>query len=535
MTERGARRTGETRKASPRRARRSVAIASPDFRSGRSLRRGRPPLRGAIVAWLAALLLVGCATVTNPVTGEREFTVLSTAEEVRLGQQSAQAVKEQIGLVRAPKLERVVNAIGERLAALSPRQDVSYRFAVADMPEPNAFALPGGWIYVSRGLLTITQSETELANVMGHEVGHVAALHAAQRQTRSTWVGLGTVLGTAAASVLGGGAAAQGAAQLGQVVGAGLIASYSRDQERQADQVGQDLSARGGWDPAGMASFLHTLERWSTLKTGEPRLPTFLDSHPMTSERVQTTRTRAAQISKAERPQVVGSREAFLRTLEGLLVGPDPAEGVVREAAFLHPGLDLWMALAPGWQTVNQPTALASQAPGGEALWILQAQGESGDPRRAAAAWLQQNEVEVLQDSRAPIGDWPAYSLRARGQSQSGPVELRLTWVAHPKLMLRLTGAASPARSDAYAPTFERLARSLRPLTAAERRSITERRLRVVEARAGESLAALSRRTGNAWGLEETAVANGLTVEARLAAGTPVKIAVEQPYRPESS
>ncbi|MDX1649728.1 MAG: M48 family metalloprotease, partial [Myxococcota bacterium] len=162
----------------------------------------RIPRTARTLAALALLALAtACAVVTNPVTGERELTVMSTREEVRLGQQSAEAVREQIGLVEEADVAQLADAIGARLAALSPRQEVQYHFAVADMPEPNAFALPGGWIYVSRGLLAITNSEAELANVMGHEVGHVAALHASQRQTRSAWVGLGTLLGAAAAGL----------------------------------------------------------------------------------------------------------------------------------------------------------------------------------------------------------------------------------------------------------------------------------------------------------------------------------------------
>lgn len=487
--------------------------------------------RAALAAAVLAAVALACATVTNPVTGEREWTVLSTSEEVRMGQQSAEAVREQIGLVEAPEIERMVGAIGARLAALSPRQEVQYRFAVADMPEPNAFALPGGWIYVSRGLLAIANSEAELANVMGHEVGHVAALHAAQRQTRSTWVGLGTLLGTAVAGAAGGGGAAQSVAQLGQVVGAGLIASYSRDQEHQADQVGQQLAARAGWDPAAMASFLRTLERWSTLQTGETRMPSFLDSHPVTSERVQATRARAAQLAAAPQPGVTASHAAYLRTLEGLLLGPDPAEGVIRDDVFLHPGLGLRMALPGGWKAVNQPTALVAQAPAGDAAFALEPQGGPGDPRQAAAAWLQKQPVEVLQSGGTRIGGWSAYQLRARGQTQSGPVDLLVTWVAHPQLMLRLTGLAPTARFDGYASTFRGVTTSLRGLTAAERGRITERRLRVVAARDGEGLAALSRRTGNVWSVDETAVANGLEAGDRLAAGMLVKVAVEQPYR----
>ena len=194
-----------------------------------------------------------------------------------------------------------------RWASASPStrrvETSSYRFHVADMPEPNAFALPGGYIYVSRGLLVIANSEAELANVIGHEIGHVAARHASQRETRSVGVGLLSALGTIVAGVAAGGQAAQAVSQLGQIAGAGLIASYGRDQERQADEVGQQLAAESGWDPGGgVTTSSSTLERQTTLEHGE-RLPSFLDSHPMTSERAQATAARARSLTRDAAPR----------------------------------------------------------------------------------------------------------------------------------------------------------------------------------------------------------------------------------------
>ena len=178
-------------------------------------------------ALLLALLTHGC--VVNPATGERELILMSPQREAELGREAAGQVAKQIGLVEDPALVAYVRAIGARLARLSPRTDVPYRFYIADMPEVNAFALPGGYIYVSRALLALTNSEDELANVIGHELAHVAARHAAQRETRAVGVGLLSMLGAIAAGALGGAEAAQVAGQIGQVAGAGLIASYSRD------------------------------------------------------------------------------------------------------------------------------------------------------------------------------------------------------------------------------------------------------------------------------------------------------------------
>jgi predicted Zn-dependent protease len=408
---------------------------------------------------------------------------------------------------------------------------VVYRFAVVDMMEPNAFALPGGYIYVSRGLLAIANSEAELANVIGHEIGHVAARHSAQRETRALGVGVLAALGTAAAGAIGGEGAAQGAAQIGQVAGAGLIASYGRDQERQADEVGQTLAAQAGWDPAAMASFLHTLGREAELRSGEPHLPSFLDSHPMTSERVQSTATRADALRVSPASPIARTRSAFYARLANLLVGPDPAEGVFRGERFLHPDLGFAIDFPRGWETQNAKTAVAAQTPRGDAGLVLQTQAGSGDPLEAAQRFAQENQLQLEDGKRERIGGFQTYRARAKVLVEGQPAMAELTWIAHPRAMFRLLGLAPSDRLDDYAGSLRDAARSFRSLEGRERDGITELRLRVAEAREGESLAAVSRRTGNAWSLEETAMANDRPTQRRLRGGEPVKIAVEVPYR----
>jgi predicted Zn-dependent protease len=487
---------------------------------------------GVVGLLSSALVFGGCATVVNPVTGEREWSTLSPERERALGAQGAAQVEAEIGLVADPELAFYVDAIGQRLARHSPRQDVAYRFAVVDMAEPNAFALPGGWIYVSRGLLAISNSEDELANVIGHEIGHVAARHADQRQTRATGVGLLTVLGTVLAGAAGGDQAAAAVAQIGQTGGAGYIASYGREQERQSDEVGQRIAAQSGWDPSAMARFLDTLEREAVLRSGARRQASFLDSHPVTRERVENTAARARTLDVVPNQPVARSREDFFSRFDGILVGPDPAHGTFRGALFLHPDLDFVVGFPSDWPTQNSKQSVAARSPSGDAVILLELQGPSGDPAVAARAFAQQNQL-VLQDGRPlRIGGWNAYQASALVQGQQSTVALNLTWIAHPQAMFRLSGMSSPQAFAARASTFLATAQSFRSLSRAERGSITERRLRVVAARRGESLAALSLRTGNAWTLQETAVANGLDSEAVLDAGAPIKIAVEVPYRP---
>jgi predicted Zn-dependent protease len=485
-------------------------------------------IQNCLLLMVLLSFLAGCAI--NPVTGRRELVLMSSEREAQLGAQTAAQVAEEMGLVESPALTAYLEEIGGRLARHSPRRDVLYRFAVVDMEEPNAFALPGGYVYVSRGLLAIANSEAELANVVGHEIGHVAARHSAQRETRAIGAGVLAALGTAAAGAVGGAGAAQGAAQIGQVAGAGWIASYGRDQERQADDVGQKLAAQAGWDPAAMASFLNTLGRAAELQSGEGRQPSFLDSHPMTSERVRNTAIRADSLQVSPAAPIAPTRSAFYARLANLLIGPDPAQGFFREERFLHPGLDFALDFPRGWKTENATTAVAAQSPQGDAVLVLQTQGESGDPKQAAQLFAQTNQLQLGKGKSERIGGFSAYRTRVELQTQQGPALADLTWVAHPRGMFRLLGISPSGSFGDYAGTFRDAARSFRPLTRHERDGITELRLRVAKARKGESLAALSRRAGNAWSLEETAVANDRPIEGRLRAGEPVKIVVTVPY-----
>ncbi len=480
-----------------------------------------------VAALLALVAWSGCAT--NPVTGEREFTLMSAADEAEQGKAAAAQVEAEMGLVADPALTSYVSQLGARLATFSPRKDTPYRFYVVSMQEPNAFALPGGYVYVSRGLLVLTRTEDELANVVGHEIGHVAARHSAQRQTRASTVGLLSVLGTLAAGVLGGADAASAVNQLGQVAGAGLIASYSRDQEREADRVGQQIAASAGWDPSAMATFLSSLERETRLQ-GASRRPSFLDSHPATPERAASTATFAKQLSRGSGGPIARTQADYLRRLEGLLVGPDPAEGVVRDALFLHPVLDFRLRFPEGWQVQNARNAVAAVSPQKSAAVQLTLTGRGSDPRAAAQKDLAGQKLEVLHSGALRVFSLPAFRVLARGATQQGTVGVDFTYFAYKGLIYRLQGI-SPAQSfAAAAEVFAKIAQTFRPLSDSERALCRERHLKLVPAREGESLAELSRRSGNVWSLAETAAMNGMNEGSRLRAGEQVKVAIERPY-----
>jgi predicted Zn-dependent protease len=485
-------------------------------------------VRGCAVL-LASLSLAaawsGCAI--NPVTGRPEIVFTTAAREREIGREEAEKVERHIGFVEEGEVPAYVRAIGERLAEHSPRRDVEYHFYVVEMLEPNAFALPGGYVFVSRGLVALANSEDELAGVLGHEIGHVAARHAVKRESLGAPFEIATGLGALATSIV--------SPFLGRVVGevgrfaSGLVlAPYSREQEREADRVGQQIAAASGWDPQALAAVLKTLEREEELRReGRPRGIGFLSSHPSFPERVADASAHARKLEPAVRDPIAQGRSGFLRRIDGLGVGADPGEGIFVDGVFLHPDLDFRLRFPEDWRTQNARSYVAGGAPDGETFAVLEVAGEGTDPVAAARRFAEERGVRLLEEpSPLRIGSLAA----ARSSARFRRSALDLTWIAHGSRVYQLTGVCPPVAFEARRETFAEMAQSFRPLTAEERAGILETRLRVVRSSGAETLAELVERTRSVWSAEEVAVANGLEIGAAPREGDRVKIAIREPY-----
>jgi predicted Zn-dependent protease len=449
---------------------------------------------------------------------------MSREEERKLGREEADEVERTVGLVRDPGLLRYVRQVADRLIQVAPAADVVWDVNVTDDTEPNAFALPGGWLYVTRGLLVLLNSEDELAGVLGHEMAHVLQRHAARRVRAATPFALlfgipAGILGTVSPTlggIIGG---------TGRLASSLALAPYSRDQEREADQLGIALAARAGFDPAALASFLHTLERQDALAGRDPDRQDFLSTHPATPERVSNVQAAArSQVRAGGAP--VASRAAFLGHLEGLVVGENPANGVFLGSRFLHPDLDVALEMPGGWKTVNAPEVAGAAAPDGNAAVLVQLVGPGPDPVAGARAdGLTDAQVARLQ--RLQVSGLPAARLVA--DTRDGD-RVALTWIAHRQRVFRVTGIVALRDWERYGPLLERTTSSFRPLRAGERDTIEETRLRVRRAGKGETVAQVLARGGGTWTAARVAVVNGTTTDARLEAGWPVKVGVAQRY-----
>jgi predicted Zn-dependent protease len=467
---------------------------------------------------LGAIAGLGSACAPLPGTpreGERKVVLSTEYDDRRAGSDAAKEVEAEIGLFHDPALTAYVQGIGRRLLRYADQRTFDYRFAIVDQFEPNAFALPGGYIFVSRGLLALANSEDELANVIGHEITHAAARHAAAQQEyvrRQNPLALPWVL-------------------------MANIAAYSRAQEADADRGGQMLAARAGYDPVAMADFLKNLGGVERLETGVSRIPSFAATHPGISERVADCAARGRTLEWKRDPSIETGRAAYLKHIEGITLGANPAEGVFEGDRFLHPDLDFHLQFPHGWEYRNTREAVGAIAPRGDAVIFLVAEGREQDPKLAAEDFVAANAEEfalaVLRSTPVRIGDSEAYRLEVEGSSAGQKLAGVMTFIPHGGLMYRISGVAPVRVAGQYQGRTWNTARSFRPLTASERASIRRTRLRVVVAEPDEELVALSRRTGNAWDPQRTAVLNGVAATTRFAGGETVKIAREEPYRPQ--
>ncbi len=489
----------------------------------------RGTVRLRLLAALVAASLSACAV--NPVTGRHEMVLISQSTERELGADEAKNVAATMGLVDDARLVSYVRAVGARVAANSPLRDVDYTFAVVDLRAPNAFALPGGYVYVSRGLLAVTNSEDELAGVLGHEIGHIAARHAVQRLSRAAPIGVVTGLGALATGIVSPmlGDIVSGA---GSAVNSAMLAPYGRDQEREADRVGVELAAKAGWDPDGLARSLETLEREDALsRRKDGGGISFFSTHPPLPERVENLRREASEVERAPASPIAGSRDAFLQRLDGLVVGEPASSGVFVAQTFVHPDLGVALAFPSGWKTRNERSVVRAVAPEGGATMALGLAGVGSDPAAPVAALDKQSGTDLSSKlERITVGGHPAVRILGQTTVRGEPLVVEATWVALGGRVFGIVGAAAPSRFDRYAPTFRSTVDTIHVPTSAERARVRETRIRIVRARAGETIADVLARTGSVWKADMAAVANGLEPDERLPAGRAVKVAVSEPY-----
>ena len=473
---------------------------------------------------LAAATVVACAT--NPATGKKEFSLMSEAQEIQLGKEADQQVRAEMGLYEDAELQRYVSNIGMRLAKASERPNLPWQFAVVDEPAVNAFALPGGYIYVTRGIMAFLNDEEQLAGVLGHEIGHVTARHSAQQYTQATTAGVGlTLLSIFVPEARPFQGIAENALGL-------LFLKHGRDDERQADRLGVEYTAKTGWNPAGVAGMLRTLARLDEASGSRRGVPNFLSTHPAPADRVREVQQYVEQnpVPIGTSGEARGSNEAvYQRVVDGIVFGDSPRQGIVRNNQFLHPELRLGLNFPQGWDVRNSAQQVLAKAPNADHYLLLQLiPNAQGSIQQIAQGSMVNAGFRPLDGERTQVNGLDAFVGTYQGTMQG--LGNTGTLAAHVVLNDRvylLAGLAPANQFNAAQQQFVSSIKSFRQLSTQEAANVRPSRVDIYTVRPGDTWASLAERSGGLVKAATLAIMNNYEPNQPPKAGEQVRIVVE--------
>ena len=461
--------------------------------------------------------LAGCAT--NPATGERQLMLMSEAEEVALGRQYDAQVRKQMGVYNDPDLQRYVSAIGQRLAKASHRPELPWTFAVVDEPAINAFALPGGFIYLTRGILPFLQNEAELAAVLGHEIGHVDARHSAAAASRQMAAGGGlAILGIFVPETQ----PFQGLA--GAAFGL-MFLKHGRDAELESDRLGVGYAVANGWAPTGMPGMLNTLQRLDEANGSRRGVPNWMLTHPPAADRVSQLQevVAAAKGSGAS----TTDQAALERHLDGIVFGDSREKGIVRGSDFFHPILGFALRFPAGWEIMNsdeQVTAIENE--NANVGIVLQLAKAAGSVEQTARSGMNAAGFREVSGGRETINGLPAYVGTYQGTSNGSTIAVRAAHIQAGNQTYLLAGLAAPRDFNRVDSAFDATIQSFRPLRGAEADRIQPNRVDLYVVRGGDTWESIAARSGGAVKPSTLAIMNGSAPATPPRAGERIRVVV---------
>jgi len=454
------------------------------------------PMRRIVVAIAGTLLLTHCAK--NPVTGSKDFVLMSEQQEIQMGAQAHKDVMQEYGLVENPELQAYVTRVGKGLAAKSHRPNLDWHFTVVDSPEVNAFALPGGYIYITRGIMSYLNSEAELAGVLGHEIGHVTARHGVRQQSAATAAGLGAILG----SILVPGMDNQAGATLLQQLSQSLVAGYGRDHELESDRLGAEYLAKTAYNPQAMVEVIGVLKNQELydieLAKKEGREPRryhgVFDTHPSNDTRLKQVVGEANKYKVANPRE---GREEFIRAMNGVYFGDSPDQGVFRSNALLHEKLGITVQFPQGWRVQNQPDRVVAINTQGTALVELKP-----GPKNAQPMDTLQKGLKLDQGARYESGNVNGNPAAfAAGAQQGKPVLVAAINFNNTQYLL--AGMAKDGTTyNQNRTALKDSINSFRSISQQERQLAKPHVIRVIQAQPGMTMASLAAQSPLGWSAE---------------------------------
>jgi len=469
----------------------------------------------ALISLTAGLGLTNCAV--NLATGERHLNLIGESREIAMGQQADSQVVASIGLSSKRSLQRYVQELGTKLAKTSERPDLPWTFRVVEDPTVNAFALPGGFIYVTRGLMTYIENEAELSGVIGHEIGHVTAQHAVHSMSNQEVTQLGIAAGMMIEPKL---------QRYGQYLNAGLGLMYlkfSRDDESQADHLGFRYMVRAGNDPRQMIQLFDMLNRVSQT-SGGGRLPEWLETHPNPENRSQDFQKEIDTLDP-NLGRLSVNQDSYLSRIDGMIFGQNPREGFFRDNHFYQPDLEFEFEFPSGWQTVNQKEAVAAINSNQDAvLQITLAQGTSKE--KAAKKFFGQQGMQSERLETANLNGLPAVSAKFRAQTEQGVLQGKAAFVEYKGHTYQLLGYATEQVWANYQSVIVGSIGSFRRLTDPKILQMQPMRLKIIKVKQPSTLGQLAKQEGSLVQLETLAIINQTEENTSFKAGDRVKMVI---------
>jgi predicted Zn-dependent protease len=485
--------------------------------------------RLAYISLLVPTLLIGTGVgscARNPVTGKNELSLVSESQEIQMGQEASKEVAQSMGLYKDAAVQAYVADLGKRMAAQSERPKLPWEFHVVEDASVNAFALPGGFIYVTRGLMTSINDEAELATVVGHEIGHVTNRHSVQQISKAQLAQLGLGIGSILSSDI---------ARFGQLASAGLsilFLKYSRDAENQADQAGFRYALNQNYDVREMTKVFETLDRISQTGGGG-KLPEWLATHPNPGNRIEHIE-KMLDTLKVDPSKGKTNREEYLRRVQGMTYGDDPRLGYFEGSHFYHPQMRFQLAFPEGWKTQNLPQAVVGVSPNQDAIVQLGLAGNAS-PTQAVRQFLSQEGVQGGQASTSSINGYPAAVSEFQAQTQQGVIQGLVSFISFGGTTFGIMGYTPAGKLGTYGSEFERTIRSFSELRDPSKLNVQPAKVEVIKVPRDMTLEQFNAQYPSSIPIEQLAIINEVEGPSTLLPGGRLIKRVVGGLRPGSS
>ncbi len=468
--------------------------------------------------FLMVLVFIVSTCSRNPVTGKKELSLMSEKQEVAIGVANDPSIVASFGLYESPKIQSFINNKGQQMAKISHRPHLKYEFKVLDSPVVNAFALPGGYVYFTRGILAHFNNEAEFAGVLGHEIGHVTARHGARQMTKQTLAQVGMMAGMVFSKEF---------RQFSDVAGQGmqlLMLKNSRSHESESDELGVEYSTKIGYDAHQMADFFQTLSRMQE-KSGQV-LPEFMSTHPNPANRnVRVHELADAEQAKSNKTNLRVNRDSYLKMINGLTYGEDPQQGYVDAGVFYHPMMKFQFPIPSNWNLVNSPQQVQMASKDGKAFSIFTL-APGTDMNKIKSDMITNFKLNIIQEKRETVNGFPALAFIGDQVNEQSGAKIRvMTYlIKYNNVVYVFHGMSAQPDFSKYSALFSSTFEGFRKLTDQSKINVKAERIKIVPVKSNGTLSqALKALNVPQARHNEMALINGMTLNEKVKAGMLIK------------